>query len=83
MFLFLTAKDRGIEVNVDKQFVGRAENALQLATLFFMNGVDQETDIFFSSTVDFAAEEGFDGDSDAHNMIDEALEIVVNNAISE
>lgn len=76
MFLFLTAKDRGIDVYVDKKFVGRAEKPARLAAIFLMNGVDLETDIFYSSSVDFAAEEGFDHDSAAHNMIDEALGMI-------
>lgn len=75
MFVFLNAEDRGIVVSIDQQVVGRAVNAMELAELFAVNNITTENDIFCSSSIDFAAEEGFDGDSDAHNMIDEALGI--------
>ena len=76
MFVFLNAEAKSIVVNIDQQVVGRADNYQQLAAIFLMNKIDQESDIFCSSSIDFAAEEGFDSDSDAHNMIDQALDVV-------
>ena len=75
MFVFLNADNRGIVVSIDQKVVGRAVNAMELAEIFAVNNITTENDIFCSSSIDFAAEEGFDGDSDAHNMIDEALGI--------
>ena len=75
MFVFLNAENRSIVVSIDKVPVGRAVNAAELSEIFAVNNVTTETNIFFSSSIDFAAEEGFAGDSDAHNMIDEALGI--------
>jgi hypothetical protein len=76
MFVFLNAEAKNIVVSIDQQVVGRAENYQKLAEIFLANKIDQESDIFCSSSIDFAAEEGFDSDSDAHNMIDQALDVV-------
>ena len=77
MFVFLNAEDRGIVVNIDGTPVGYAVDAEELAEIFRANGITTDSDIFCSSSIDFAAEEGFDSDSDAHNMIDKALGITV------
>lgn len=75
MFVFLNAEDKSIIVSINQRTVGRAENYQQLAAIFLINKVDQEADIYCSSSIDFAAEAGFDSDSDAHNMIDQALSV--------
>jgi hypothetical protein len=76
MFVFLTAEDGGIVVSVNKNVVGCAFSAEELAEVFTANNVTADADIYFSSSVDFASEEGFATDDDAHAIINEALELV-------
>ncbi len=75
MFVFLNADNKGIVVSIDQKVVGRAVNYEELTEIFAANNVTTENEIFCSSSIDFAAEEGFESDSDAHNMIDKALGI--------
>jgi hypothetical protein len=79
MFVFLNAENKSIVVSIDQTPVGRADNAAELAEIFTLNNITTETDIFCSSSIDFAAEAGFDSDSDAHNMIDKACVLLYTN----
>jgi hypothetical protein len=76
MFVFLNAEGGKIVVSIDKHPVGQAFNADELAAIFTAHKITTESDIFCSSSIDFAAEGGFDSDRDAHAIIDQALEII-------
>ena len=74
-FVFFGADEGKITVEVDKRWAGAASTAQELADLLAQHSVDVDTaTMYFSSSVDFASEEGFATDSCAHNIIDAALE---------
>ena len=74
-FVFLNADDAAIVVTVNNTVVGFAHTADALVEVFLQNNVNVLTDtIMCSSSIDFAAEEGFATDSCAHNIIDAALQ---------
>lgn len=75
MFTFLNACDGEIVVTVDREKVGAASTAEGLARIFDEHGC-AAGDIYHSSDVDFASEEGFDTDDCAHNIINSAMEMV-------
>jgi len=76
-YVFLAAEDAAIVVKVNNVVVGAAYNAAQLAALFTANNVNVLVDtIMCSSSIDFAEEEGFATDSCAHNIIEEALDML-------
>jgi hypothetical protein len=75
-FVFLSAEDCGIVVSIDSNVVACAFSAEELAEVFTSNNVTLADSIYFSSSVDFASEAGFDSDEDAHAIIDEALALV-------
>jgi len=75
MFTFLNACDGEIVVTVDDQQVGAASTAESLAAIFEEYGCTSG-DIYSSSSVDFASEEGFASDDAAHNLINSAMEMV-------
>ena len=78
MFVFFNAEDAQVKVSIAQQVVGFADNATALAQLLKANSVTQNDDLFFSSSVDFASEEGFANDNAAHEMIDAAVNIFAN-----
>ena len=76
-YVFLAAEDAAIVVKVNNAVVGAAYNAAELAALFTANNVNVLVDtIMCSSSIDFASEEGFATDDCAHNIIDEALDML-------
>jgi len=76
-YVFLNAADAAIVVTVNNAVVGAAYNAAQLAALFTQNNVNVLTDtIMCSSSIDFASEEGFASDASAHEIIDDALDML-------
>lgn len=75
-FVFLNAEDGSIVVSINNKPVGCAFTAGELADIFTDNNVSADSGIYFSSSVDFASEEGFDSDDDAHAIINEALELI-------
>jgi hypothetical protein len=75
-FVFLNAEYGSIVVSINKEPVACAFTAKELAEVFTANNVTEADDIYFSSSVDFASEEGFETDDDAHAIINEALELV-------
>lgn len=76
MFVYLAAVDGQIEVHVEQEVVGSARSATGLAQVFARNGVDGSADIYCSSTIDFADEEGFESGDQAREMIEDALDLV-------
>ena len=76
MFVFFGAEDAQITVSIENEVVGAADNASDLAKLLCAHNVTQADELFCSSDVDFASEEGFATDDAAHTIIEEALEII-------
>jgi hypothetical protein len=73
MYVFFSAKDKTVELHVEDNYVGCAENADELLGLLVKNNVTGSDEIYNSSSVDFASEEGFATDDCAHAMINTAL----------
>ena len=73
MFVYFNAEDAQVKLSIDSNVVGYADNAKQLANMLRSNNVTTEQDMYFSSSVDFASEEGFATDNCAHNIIDDAV----------
>lgn len=73
-FVFFNAIDRQVQVSIEHVVVGSASNAAELLAILQQHNVTQSDNLFFSSDVDFASEEGFDTDSCAHDIIDAAVE---------
>ena len=73
--VFLNAQNAAIVVTVNNVQVAAVYTAAQLAAVFKQHNINVLSDtIMCSSSIDFAAEEGFASDASAHNIIDEALE---------
>lgn len=72
----LGAEEGGIIVSVDGMPIGWAPTPEELAKMLKSAGVDDNTDIMASSSVDFASEAEFDDDDAAHEFIQNALEIM-------
>ena len=76
-YIFLNAEEGGIRVGGPaRKLYGWADNPKDLAELFNKLGVNSNTRIMHSSDVDFASEEGFEDDGAAHEMIDNALQMM-------
>ena len=76
-YIFLNAEEGGIRVGGPaRKLYGWAGNPKDLAELFTKLGVNNNTRIMHSSDVDFASEEGFEDNGDAHEMIDTALQMM-------
>ena len=75
-YVFLTAKDGAIHVRADDVYVGKATTVAALFTIFNTHSIAYGTEILNSSSIDFASEEGFADDGDAHKMIDAALNMM-------
>jgi hypothetical protein len=73
MFVYFNAEDAQVKLSIDSTVAGYADNAQQLAHLLRANNVTQNNDMYFSSSVDFASEEGFATDDCAHNIINSAV----------
>ena len=75
-YVFLTAANAAIAVHVNNTVVATdVQTADALVEVFLQNNVNVSTDtIMCSSSIDFAAEEGFATDDCAHNIIEAALE---------
>ena len=74
--VFLNAQNAAIVVTVNNKIVAAdVQTADALVKVFLTHNINVLTDtIMLSSSIDFAAEEGFASDASAHNIIDEALE---------
>jgi hypothetical protein len=75
-FVFLNAEYGSIVVSINKEPVACAFTAKELAEVFTSNNVTEADDIYCSSSVDFASEEGFKNDEAAHKMINKALKLI-------
>ena len=76
MFVFFNAEQAGIRVSIEQQQVGWANSAADLAALLRKHNVTLADRLMHSSDVDFASEEGFSSDDAAHEMIEEALQLL-------
>ena len=73
-YVFLNAADAAIVVHVNNVQVAAAYTAAQLAAVFTQHNINVLKDtIMCSSSIDFAAEEGFATDDCAHALIEDAL----------
>jgi hypothetical protein len=71
--VFFNAVDATVQTQINNKIVGYSATAEELRALlegYNVTGVDT---FLHSSDVDFASEEGFDTDDDAHAIIDGAL----------
>ena len=75
-FVFFGAKDGQVTVSIDQVNVGSASDIDQLVAILEENGVTLADEMFHSSSVDFAAEEGFADDNGAYDIIEPALELI-------
>jgi hypothetical protein len=78
-FVFFSAANGAIDVTIDNALVGSAVCSEELVAILRQQGVTLEDEMFHSSSVDFAAEEGFEDDNGAYNIIEPALEILIDN----
>lgn len=76
MFVYFNAEDAQVKLSIDSNVVGYADNAQQLANMLRSNNVTADNDMYFSSSVDFASEEGFATDNCAHNIIEDAIDML-------
>jgi len=76
--VFLDAQNAAIVVTVNNVVVATdVQTADALVEVFLQNNVNVLNDtIMCSSSIDFAEEEGFASDASAHNIIDEAFEVL-------
>ena len=77
-YVFLNAANAAIVVTVNNVCVANdVQTADALVEVFLQNNINVLTDtIMCSSSIDFAEEEGFASDASAHNIIDEAFEVL-------
>ena len=71
-FVFFSADEGRIEVDIDGVVIGHADNAVTLATLLRDNGVNLQDDLAKSSSIDFCEECGFE-EGAAESIIGDAL----------
>jgi hypothetical protein len=76
--VFLNAADAAIVVTVNNTVVATdVQTADALVQVFLTHNVNVNTDVIMcSSSIDFAEEEGFASDASAHNIIDEAFDVL-------
>ena len=75
-FVFFGAKDGQVTVSINQVLVGVVNDSEQLVAILRENGVTLADEMFQSSSVDFAAEEGFADDNGAYDIIEPALELI-------
>jgi hypothetical protein len=77
-YVFLNAANAALQVYVNNVCVATdVQTADALVQVFLTHNINVSTDtIMCSSSIDFAEEEGFASDASAHNIIDEALELL-------
>jgi hypothetical protein len=73
MFVFFNAEAAQVKLSIDSDVVGYYDDADGLYDAFVAHGVTLNDDLFFSSDVDFASEEGFATNDCAHAIIDAAV----------
>lgn len=72
---FLNAKDGTVEVTMDNNDVHVFTSSQEMAEFIEDNGMDLFENVYASSSMDFASEYGFQTDSGAWEMVEQALEI--------
>tara|TARA_R110002153_G_scaffold36601_3_gene108022 strand:+ start:528 stop:761 length:234 start_codon:yes stop_codon:yes gene_type:complete len=75
MFVYVGATDGKIELHVEKQRIGAAGTAAELALMFVANNITFGQSIQCSSSIDFCDEEGFKPGA-AEMLVTEAIEMV-------
>jgi len=73
---FLNAKDGTVEVTMDNNDVHVFTTSEEMAEFIRESGMDVLEDVYASSSMDFASEYGFQTDSGAWEMVENALESV-------
>ena len=73
MIYYISAKNGGIEMSDSNGVVGFADTAEGIVNIMCKYGLDRN--VYGSSTMDFADEEGFDHHDGAKNLWGQALEI--------
>lgn len=77
MFVYFGADNGKVEVSVEQKKIGSSKTATGLAKLLIKANVNVDSDdIFFSSSIDFADEYGFNHYNDARDLIEEAIDLV-------
>ena len=73
-FVCFNAEEKGIRVTIEHEKAGWADTVEGLHQILVQHNISLEKDrCFCSSDVDFASEEGFATDADAHAMINSAF----------
>ena len=74
-FVCFNAEEKGIRVTIEHEKAGWADTVDGLHQILVQHNISLEKDrCFCSSDVDFASEEGFANDGDAHVMINSAFD---------
>jgi len=76
--VFLNAQNAAIVVTVNNVVVANdVQSSDALVQVFLTHNIDVLNDVIMcSSSIDFASEEGFASDASAHNIIDDAFELL-------
>ena len=76
--VFLDAQNAAIVVTVNNTIVATdVQTSDALVQVFLTHNINVSTDVIMcSSSIDFAEEEGFASDASAHNIIDEAFDVL-------
>ena len=76
--VFLNACNAAIVVTVNNKIVATdVQTSDALVQVFLTHNIDVLNDVIMcSSSIDFASEEGFASDASAHNIIDDAFELL-------
>ena len=77
-YVFLSANNACIVVTINNVVVANdVQTADALAEVFLQHNINVLTDtIMCSSSIDFASEEGFASDATAHNIIEDAFDVL-------
>ena len=75
--VFFNATNATVKTQLNNKTIGYSSTAEELRALLEGYAVTlNNTTFLHSSDVDFASEEGFSSDDAAHNLIDEALQLL-------
>ena len=73
--VFFNAKNKRIQIRINDKFFGAFSDSNEIASKLKRKGINTlNTTFLHSSDVDFASEEGFSDDSEAHAIIDAAID---------
>lgn len=74
-FVYFNAEDGKVKMQVDNRVVAHSADPKDIAQAMADHGVSNQDRMAHSSDVDFADEEGFANSGDAHEIIDQALQL--------